>query len=458
MTPILYIAGAFPHNDVKLMATKSKPLANSWAVRILLGGSLLILVLMPFHALLSTWAGTSFGFYLYFKAWKELLLLVLAAITIGLLIKDRALAKKIFDRKINWLILAYCVVHVLTWIIFRPNTKAAVAGMMTNLRFLVFFGIAQVVYYYRPRDFGPERLVRYVLVPFALTIGFALLQILLLPKDFLRHFGYSNATIEPFLTIDQKPDLIRYASTGRGPNQYGAYMLLPVAMLVYVFFKRKARRLILVLLPTAAVLFYTHSRSAWLGMAATLVTLCVLQLNRRQLKQVALYSLPFIAIVGVVFYGMRDTYLVQNTLFHTDENSTAAHSSNYEHWANAANAAKDAATHPIGQGPGSAGPASFYNVKGGKIAENYYIQIAQEVGILGLALFVAINVLLIKQLFPYRRHFWPAVLLASFTGVAVVNIFLHGWADDTLGLVWWGVAGAVSYVVYDKVPKPKKVT
>ncbi len=214
--------------------------------------------------------------------------------------------------------------------------------------------------------------------------------------------------------------------------------------------------MLLVLLPFVVVLFYTRSRSAWIGAAVALVVLCVLQFNKRQLKQATLAAIPLCLVGLAILFGLRNTYLVQNTLFHTDENSKSARSSNSEHWLNSANGAKDAVSHPLGQGPGSAGPASFYNTNATKIAENYYLQIAQEVGFIGLALFTAINSLLVTQLLPNRRQLWPAVLLASFAGICVINLFLHGWADDTIGLIWWGLAGATAYATYQKPPKPKK--
>jgi len=117
-----------------------------------------------------------------------------------------------------------------------------------------------------------------------------------------------------------------------------------------------------------------------------------------------------------------------------------------DHWKATFAGAKDAITHPFGQGVGTAGPASFYNTTATpKIAEDYFVQISQEVGLLGLALFIIICVLLVYDLFRQRGQMLPMVLLASFAGVSVINLFLHAWVDDPTSMVWWALAGLFVY-------------
>ena len=69
------------------------------------------------------------------------------------------------------------------------------------------------------------------------------------------------------------------------------------------------------------------------------------------------------------------------------------------------------------------------------------MQIAQEVGIVGLALFVAISYLVAKALWDNRKDDLAKALLASAIGLTFVNLVSHAWADDTLAYIWWGVAG-----------------
>ncbi|HSH18546.1 MAG TPA: hypothetical protein VK978_04110, partial [Candidatus Saccharimonadales bacterium] len=133
----------------------------------------------------------------------------------------------------------------------------------------------------------------------------------------------------------------------------------------------------------------------------------------------------------------------QNIFFHTNEHSRSAESSNAGHVAAVRNGSADMVQAPLGSGTGTAGPASVYNQAPARIAENYYIQIGQEVGVLGLALFLAINVLVVRRLWALRQSSTLAVvLLASFLGITIINLLMHAWTDDTLAYLWWGFAGA----------------
>jgi O-antigen ligase len=98
---------------------------------------------------------------------------------------------------------------------------------------------------------------------------------------------------------------------------------------------------------------------------------------------------------------------------------------------------------------GSAGPASFRNTDGvPKIAENYYLQLGQEVGVLGMALFIAINILVGVELWKLRTQTLSRILLASLVGITFINLVSHAWTDDTISYVWWGLAGiALSPVI-----------
>jgi O-antigen ligase len=144
-----------------------------------------------------------------------------------------------------------------------------------------------------------------------------------------------------------------------------------------------------------------------------------------------------IAGAGLVVV-LKDNDRVQNILFHTDENSQAKDSSN-ETRLNAQKAAlQEVVQEPLGRGPGTAGPASQHNDGHDvRISENYFLQIGQETGWLGLGLFVGILAVVAKELWQRRR----IALLASLFGITFICLVSHAWADDTLALLWWGAAG-----------------
>jgi hypothetical protein len=115
------------------------------------------------------------------------------------------------------------------------------------------------------------------------------------------------------------------------------------------------------------------------------------------------------------------------------------------------------AHHPLGDGPGTAGPASVYNHgHPARIAENYFIQVGQETGWLGLTLFTLINVGVGYLLWLRRDDPLALSLFASLIGLTLINMLSHAWADDTLAYIWWGLAGIA--MVSDPKPKIKTKT
>ncbi len=96
---------------------------------------------------------------------------------------------------------------------------------------------------------------------------------------------------------------------------------------------------------------------------------------------------------------------------------------------------------PEGTGPGTAGLASIRNDKQGTILnENYYFQIATEVGVAGLILFLGIIVAVAYGLYRRRSYLLAVALLASFAGLAVTNFLVHIWSNEAVAYTWWGLA------------------
>src|SRR6185369_4305517 len=115
--------------------------------------------------------------------------------------------------------------------------------------------------------------------------------------------------------------------------------------------------------------------------------------------------------------------------------------SNQYHWYFVRRGLDGIAAQPLGHGPGTAVVVSIQNPHGGLLTENYYVQIGYEVGVLGLAVFVALNGLVYVWLL--RRHdLWTVVLLTSFWGYVLMNMLLHTWSNEAVAAQWWLLAGA----------------
>jgi len=402
----------------------------------------LILALLPFHAFVSTWGGAALGPLEVWKSWKEILLLVCLGVSAVYLYRQGRLKAFVSD-KLVWLIFGYAGLHLLLWLIFRPERDAAMAGLLINLRFLGMFLLSLVVLtFVRPRQLWQAALI--VVVAGGTTVlTFAALQLTLLPADFLRHFGYGAHTIAPVTTLDDNHAIIRLQSTLRGPNPLGQYLILIAVLLLPVL--RSARKQVIAfwLGMTAIILFYTYSRSAWIGVAAAVGTFAALQLTRiRKPGRLFWISGGVVAALSiVVLLALPHSSFVQNAILHNKQGDSDA-GSTVEHFNAAQRSLRHIAEHPFGQGPGSAGPASFYGAQP-NIPENYFLQLTEELGVVGIALFVAINGVVVARLWRVRQDVWAAAWLAAFVGISVVNLFLHGWADETTAMMWWALAAVL---------------
>ena len=282
----------------------------------------------------------------------------------------------------------------------------------------------------------------------------------ILPTNFLNQFGYEQGvTIDPMINIDEQPDQTRIMSTLRGPNPLGAYLLLPGTVAFILIVKKftwlkkrltvrsKTQLLtsIIALMLLIVALYGSHGRAAWIGFAVS-IGICLLAVLPQKIKIfVGIAGILVASLAGIGIYTYRHTPFVQTVILHDNPETGAELTSNDAHIAAARQGLEDIAERPLlGCGPGCAGPASFYNEQSGiNLAENYFIQIGQQVGVGGVVLFLLICMLIGKELWQRRKSSLGLALFASLIGISVANVLLHVWADDTLAYVWWGLAGAL---------------
>lgn len=411
----------------------------------------LILALLPFHAFLTVWFSTFVGNYTWLRLWKEALTVIAALGVFYLVVFDRKVRYHTMRRKLTWLILAYLAVQ-LVWVLVALQTdgvsvKAAAYGVLVNSRFLLFFLLAWAIAIRTGRL--ERRWPKILLWPAVVVVVFGLLQVFLLPPDVLRHFGYGPDTISPISTINSNADYQRYISTLRGPNPLGAYLLLPITALV-VLLVRYPRSWNwtkgLLLAGSIAMLVFSFSRSAWIGAVLSVLTVVALAVPRAWWRKtvipLAACFVLLVGSIGLASYALRDNTGYQNFIHHTEEDSVVPTNSNDAHVEAVVEGVEDIVEHPIGHGPGTAGPASVYNTEQpGRISENYYLQVGQETGVIGIALFVSILAGIAYLLYVRRQTPLALTLLAALVGISFINLLSHAWTDDTLAYIWWGLAG-----------------
>lgn len=424
---------------------------------------MLVIALIPFHAFLTVWLSSLTGHYTALRLWKEVILLVGVIGVLYLMMADHKIRSHTLSRRLVWLIIAYIALNI-GWGLFAylqndVSLKAFAYGCLLNTRFLIFFLVVWALALRTQRL--RKRWQPLVLYPAAIVVIFGLLQVFVLPNNFLGHFGYGLHTIEPYETINNNQNYIRIASTLRGANPLGAYLLIPISVLVTLIIRgRRGWQYIVLLAASLTALCFSFSRSAWLGTAVTVSFIVLIGLRSRRLKLgLAVAACVVLLAVGSVAVVWRNNVHFQNVFLHTQTNSTSKVSSNDDHVSALNRGLEDIERDPLGIGTGTAGPASVYTEGSPRIAENYYVQIGQELGILGLGLFLLINLGVGYLLWMRRSDALALALLASLIGISVINLLSHAWTDDTLAYLWWGLAG-IAMVATNKTNKqtelPKK--
>ncbi len=409
--------------------------------------TMLILMLMPFHALLTVWGSSLIGHYTALRLWKEVLLALSVAGVLYLLLTDHKIRTHTLSRRLVWLILAYILLNVI-WGLLALNqhdvtAKALGYGLIVNLRYLIFFLVTWSVALRMSRLRSHWQWMVYW--PAMGVAAFGLLQIFILPHDFLRHFGYGTHTIPAVETINHNSRYVRTASTLRGANPLGAYLLIPISLLSVLLLSPKRRTWLQAgfLTGLLVVLFFSFSRSAWVG---ALLTICVVLLFSVRTRASRRATVGIIAGLIILAAGLTAVFhrspKFENFIFHTQTHSEVKTTSNENHLMALKKNGKDIWRQPLGRGPGTAGPASIYNAgHQPRIAENYFVQVAQETGWLGFGLLALINFGIGYLLWLRRDDPLALSLFASLIGLTFINLLSHAWADDTLAYVWWGLAG-----------------
>jgi len=425
-------------------------------------GLLVVLLGVVLHAPLSVWLSSLWPDYTeLIKAWKEILLFGLAIIAALLLTKERKW-RRLLQARLVQLCLGFILLHLLLLPLFWQGLAPSVAGLMIDLRFIAAFLLFYILTVLDP---GALRsLVKTTAVGAIIIVGFGLLQITVLPDDFLTHIGYGKTTITPYSTIDKNPDFVRINSTTRGPNPLGAMGVIYVSLLLAWLMYRWRR------LPTAgqlwtvsgifvtlAVIFASFSRSAYAALIASVGIIGVLAS-----KISAKYL--FMGLGGMVVAGLAVVGLLgssdwfANVVLHEDPESVVVEKSNPAHLASLEEGASRLARQPLGAGVGSTGSAVLYGTQDGPTIENYYLFVAHEAGWLGLAGFMAIVILALKELY-HRRNSWLGVaLFASGLGLAIIGLLLPVWTDDTTSITWWALTGGIIGSGYAKRTRQQEAT
>lgn len=409
---------------------------------------LAILLLVVFggvilHAPLSVGLGSIFPqAELYGKAWKELILVIATVVAAVLLTRQKQWS--LLRDKVIYCIAGFAAVHILSVVLFFQGVNASVAGLMIDLRFLLFFVLVFVLLKLYPTYRKPFLWVG--IVGALIVGGFAILQVTVLPHDVLSILGYSKATIAPYLTVDQNYDFIRINSTLRGPNPLGAYAGIVLALVAAALCHRvvpKHRRayaiVAIITLGAVVSLWASYSRSALVAAVVAIGLVLAATLLRKISRRMWIIGvIVCFGLAGALAANWNSTFVSQ-VLLHENPNGGSVVSSNDDHASSLQTGLERLVAQPFGAGVGSTGSASLHG-DAPIIIENQYLLVAHEAGWLGLGLFLLLIGLVSLRLWRARADWLALGVFASGVGLALIGLLLPVWVDETVAIIWWGLA------------------
>lgn len=202
--------------------------------------------------------------------------------------------------------------------------------------------------------------------------------------------GLSEAlAMEPAQHIGK---VLRLQAVLAGPNALGLYLLAICAFCLGVF-KNISKWLIYLIFPIFFVMFFTFSRSALIGALVLLIISAVYYLNKKSGWKIALLS--FLVIAGLLIFGTIGA--AKNEKYSIYITHGTSSSLRYEQIRRLWDFRYEIGL--LGRGSGTAGPSSQNRLDGGPNywSENIYLEILEELGLIGMLLYVCLMGLLILE-------------------------------------------------------------
>lgn len=406
---------------------------------------------MPFHIFLAQWVSLYTGGLEVWKVAKDVILGAAALFTFCLVFATGRATKGF--KAIAYFSMLYGLLHLFLWAL-HPNIYrlSAEIGIIYNVRLPLYLLLGYGAILLWPK-FVFSSLIKPILIIGTIVASLGLIQYFL-PSDLLTHFGYaiSRGTF-PVFFVDGNPTLpVRIMSTLREPNALGAFLIIPTSLAFLLMLRNrtspKGLIFFLCVLLNCSALLLTLSRSAWLGlMISFAVILCIVY--QRYIRQYWVFLACTASILALLTfalaYSLRNTTHFQSYVSHAGQSQPDDPNSDGYHRIFLIRGLKGIANNPLGHGPGTAGLASIQNPQGSFLTENYYVQLGYELGLLGVAMFVALQVWLYRrlQIGVHNHNEIALVLCASFWAYFLINMLLHSWENEAVAAQWWLLTGFV---------------
>ena len=383
-------------------------------------------------------------------AWKDVLLLV------ALVLVARGFPWPL--RTTDWLALAFGAIVVLYALLLQSwlGGGATHKGVLYAAR----HDLLPVAAYFLGRGLHltereRARLCHTVLVTAAFVAAFGLIDVYAVPLSFWRPAAgwFHDQLGLTYTGLSGLPENFVYnAGNGVVFRRLTSTFLSPLAtsylLVVALFFIPMRRRWGLPLgLLIFAALLWTHTRSALLALVVVLVLRAIVRRRVRPLVWVAVVAVVGLGFVkGYDHFGPRTHFTaselkVQERIAHqhpqaSHDATSANESSTSEHLASLRDGARTVLHHPWGFGLGNSGVTAARTHVAVKAGESTYTELGVETGIVGMLVFIAWSLALLRA--TMRRRLW--------VGAAFAAVLFLGLQTDVIGVPWiavtvWAFAG-----------------
>lgn len=235
-------------------------------------------------------------------------------------------------------------------------------------------------------------------------------------------------------------EVVRASSVFGSPIPLGHYMLLPFAVALERMLRGRTRGMTALAVAFGTAILVTQTRSALVGAVVVLAATMRRSPGRSPAQRtrftvilagVAIVSAPFVVAAGL-------------TSRFDDKASNTQHQQAFT------SALESVVERPMGTGIGTTAGVGQRFRTSRVIAENYYLQVAQEVGVIGGVIFLSLVVTVNRRLRRARDETGDATVAAirsGVLGICTAAVFLHSFDNQTVSWLTFGLSGMALGVV-----------
>ncbi len=438
--------------------------------KIISRSSIVLLALLPFHAIVVTFLNYGLNLQqfkilsLSLSSWKEILIVLIGILTVchSCPISKYGVNS---DRNLNFLnkkipvftgmtIGGFAFLAFLSYCYAKPafGISQWVWGFRYDFFFLITFLIFSLNTFNKKEIY---KLINIALFSSAIAILLGLIIFVIRPENLIL-IGFRNdwSTWYPnqalaFCQKIENSDFCRLSGTFAGPNQYGAYLIVVLPLIIWKFLEKKSKFWFSIGFLALISLVLTFSRSAWIAFVTEILILLIIYIYKKYEFKINLKKFFTIFLSIIIIFLLILFPLVKFTKF---QNSILKPESTSQHFELMQNAIRIIKENSFGIGLGMAGPASYrFENENNKaiITENWYLQLAVELGIIGMILFMIILGQIIfqnlKNSLKQKKYLNENLFIAlSLIGLATASIFLHNFEDSSTVLTLFTLLGILN--------------